>query len=92
MLPPRTQKDIERLPEKQQRQIKEKLKKLKADPYPPDRRPMTDCPGVYRVDSGEYRIGFTEQKSATEHVVTIELVDRRNDKQFYKSIKRRLGL
>lgn len=44
------------------------------------------------MDSGEYRIGWTEHKTATEHVLTIVLVDRRNDKQFYKAIKRRLHL
>ena len=72
--------------------MKRKLEALKGDPYPADRRPMTDTPGVYRVDSGEYRIGFTEDKTATEHVITIALVDRRNDKAFYRHIKRRLHL
>lgn len=53
---------------------------------------MTDYPGVFRIDSGELRIGFTEHKTAAEHHVRVEIVDRRNDKAFYKAIKRRLNL
>jgi len=72
--------------------VEKKIGALRSDPYPPDRRPMTDYPGVYRVDIGEYRIGFTEQKTATQHEVEVVLVDRRNDKAFYQALKRRLGL
>lgn len=84
--------DLAKLPKKHFKQVTSKLKELQQDPRPADRRPMTDYPGVYRMDSGEYRIGWTEEKTTTEHVLTIVLVDRRNDKQFYKAIKRRLNL
>lgn len=92
ILPPSVQNDLDALSEKHYRQVMAKLRSLEGNPHPHDRRPMTDYPGVFRVDCGEYRIGFTETKTATEHTVRIALVDRRNDKQFYKAIKRRLGL
>lgn len=80
------------LPEKHRKQVARKILALETDPYPNDRRGMTDYPGVYRLDSGEYRIGFTEEKNATTHEITIVLVDRRNDDVFYRNIKRRLGM
>ena len=83
---------MDQLPDKHFHQVEGKINALQLDPYPADRRPMTDYPGVFRVDSGEYRIGFTEEKTATEHKILIVLVDRRNDKAFYRSIKRRLNL
>jgi mRNA interferase RelE/StbE len=89
IIPKVVRDDLAALPAKHFRQVISKIEALKLDPRPADRRPMTDYPDVYRMDSGEYRIGWTEQKTATEHVLTIELVDRRNDKQFYKAIKRR---
>lgn len=89
---PALEKDLDALSDKHYRQVKAKIDALRTNAQPADRRPMTDYPGVYRMDSGEYRIGWTEHKTATEHVLTIVLVDRRNDKQFYKAIKRRLHL
>lgn len=86
------EKDLDALSDRHYRQVKAKIGALRINPQPADRRPMTDYPGVYRMDSGEYRIGWTEEKTTTEHVLTIVLVDRRNDKQFYKAIKRRLNL
>jgi mRNA interferase RelE/StbE len=87
---PAVEDDLDPLPEKHYDQIERKLAALELDPYPADRTHMTDWPDVYRIDCGEYRIGFTETKTATEHIISIKLVDRRNDKAFFKRLKRRL--
>lgn len=88
---PAVEDDLDPLPEKHFDQIERKLAALEFDPYPTDRRHLTDWPDVYRIDCGEYRIGFTETKTATEHTITIQLVERRNDKVFFRKLKRRLS-
>lgn len=83
-------KFIQKLPPKHARQIQAKLDALRQNPVQEDRRPMTDYPDIWRLDCGEYRIGYTEHKTATEHLLVIDWIDRRNDDTFYKNIKRRL--
>lgn len=88
---PRVGKFMRRLPDKQRKQIARKIGALKSDPYPTDRRPMNGRADTFRVDVGEYRIVFTEHKTATAHTITIKLVDKRNDDRIYDLVNRLLG-
>jgi mRNA-degrading endonuclease RelE of RelBE toxin-antitoxin system len=45
--------------------------------------------GVYRVDSGEYRIVYCFDPNAD--LVEVILVGKRNDDEVYKQLKRLLG-
>lgn len=69
-------------------QIAKKVLSLNLDPFPPDHKALKGYPGYYRVDSGEFRVVYT-YKSETD-TVEIILVEKRNDDEVYKKLKRLL--
>ena len=77
-------KFIEKLPPKQKRQVIEKSLSLEVDSLPHDSKPLKGYAGYFRTDIGEYRIIY----SITELIISIELVDKRNDDQIYRKFRR----
>jgi mRNA interferase RelE/StbE len=70
-------------------QIAKKVLALNIDPLPTDAKSLKGYPGLYRVDSGEYRIVYWFDTEAD--VVQILLVRKRNDDEAYKQLKQLLG-
>jgi mRNA interferase RelE/StbE len=70
-------------------QIAKKVLALNIDPLPSDTKDLKGYPGLYRVDSGEYRIVY--QFDVQEDLVTILLVGKRNDDDVYKQLRRLIG-
>lgn len=70
-------------------QIAKKVLSLNIDPLPSDTKALTDYPGYYRVDSGEYRIVYRFDIDAD--LVEVILVGKRNDDEVYKQLRRRLS-
>ena len=79
-----TRKFINKLQSKEYKQIVGKLFDLSNDPVPTDSKHLSGRPGYLRVDSGEYRILYTFEKSITR----IELIGKRNDDEFYDELER----
>ncbi|WP_199247185.1 type II toxin-antitoxin system RelE/ParE family toxin [[Phormidium] sp. ETS-05] len=67
-------------------QIAKKVLELNLDPLPADAKQLTGYPGLYRVDSGEYRIVYRFNPEAD--LVEVILVGKRNDDEVYKKLKR----
>lgn len=65
------------------KQVFVKLWSLKDNPLPNDSKKLSGF-DKYRVDSGEYRIIYTFD----DHIVTIEVVGKRNDDEVYKKLKK----
>jgi mRNA interferase RelE/StbE len=70
-------------------QIARKVLSLNVDPLPSDTKELKGYTGLYRVDSGEYRIVY--QFDAQEGLVTVLLVGKRNDDDVYKQLRRLRG-
>ena len=70
-------------------QISKKVLSLNLDPFPTDYKALKGYPNYYRVDSGEFRIVYTY--NAETDTVVIILIDKRNDDEIYKKLKRLLG-
>jgi mRNA interferase RelE/StbE len=70
-------------------QITKKVLALNLDPRPADSNELVGYSGIYRVDSGEYRIVYRFDSEAD--LVEILLVGKRNDDEVYKQLKRLLG-
>lgn len=70
-------------------QIAKKVLALNVEPLPTDSKELTGYSNYYRVDSGEYRIIY--RFNASEDLVEIILVGKRNDDEVYKQLKRLLG-
>lgn len=69
-------------------QLAKKVLALNIDPLPADSKPLKGYSGIYRVDSGEYRIIY--RFLPEEDLVEVVLVGKRNDDEVYKKIKRLL--
>ncbi len=69
---------------KHARQIATKITELRSNPYPPDSLKLKGY-SYYRTDSGEYRIVYQVQ----EEILEILLIDKRNDDEVYKQLKRK---
>ncbi len=69
---------------KQYKQIACKIFSLLKDPSPPDSKHLSGYPGYLRVDSGEYRIVYTNVDS----IIRIVLVGKRNDDEVYRAMQR----
>jgi len=69
---------------KQFKQIVSKIFSLEKDPMPPDSKHLSGYPGYLRVDSGEYRIIYTN----TDSVICVAVVGKRNDDEVYKEMRR----
>jgi mRNA interferase RelE/StbE len=70
-------------------QIAKKVFALNIDPLPTDSKSLKGYPGLYRVDSGEYRIVY--QFDVEADVIQILLVGKRNDDEVYKQLKQLMG-
>ncbi|AOY79602.1 type II toxin-antitoxin system RelE/ParE family toxin [Moorena producens JHB] len=69
---------------KHARQIATKITELRKNPYPPDSIKLKGY-SYYRTDNGEYRIVYQVQ----EEILEILLIDKRNDDEVYKQLKRK---
>lgn len=79
-------KSLEHLQAKYFKQILGKIIKLLEDPYPQDLKKIKiEGKEYFRVDSGEYRIIYR----ATTTVLTLVLIDKRNDDTVYKALRRK---
>ncbi|MEL6494360.1 MAG: type II toxin-antitoxin system RelE/ParE family toxin [Cyanobacteria bacterium J06623_7] len=67
-------------------QIAKKVLALNIDPLPNDSKKLKGYSGLYRVDSGEYRIVY--RFKAEEDLVEVILVGKRNDDEVYKKLNR----
>jgi mRNA interferase RelE/StbE len=74
----------ERLPAKQQRQIAERLERLKQTPLDPPSEQLQAFAPYRRLKAGEFRIIYTVE---TE-VVFVRLIGKRNDDEIYKALAR----
>ncbi len=79
-------KSLEHLPAKHFKQILGKIMKLLEEPYPQDFKKIKVEEKEYlRVDSGEYRVIYR----VTASLLTLVLIDKRNDDSVYKALKRK---
>ncbi len=74
----------ERLPGKQQRQIAERLERLKQAPNDPPSEQLQGFAPYRRLKAGEFRIIYV-----VEHdTVFVRLIGKRNDDEIYKALQR----
>lgn len=76
---------LDGLQAKQYKQVARKVFDLQREPHPTDCKHLAGHPGTKRVDSGEYRICYR----VAENTVQIVVIDKRNDDEVYKSMKRK---
>lgn len=79
-------KFLNRLPQKQSLQLKNKLQLLQTNPIPPDSRTLTGFPDYHRVTVGKYRIIYRHEYDT----LLVSLIGKRNDDEVYKKLKRLL--
>ncbi len=75
---------LDTLPAKHQRQIGEKISALQRDPFIPRSKLLEGFGSLRRLRSGEYRIVYF----ATDALLTIVLVGKRNDDAIYRQLMR----
>ncbi|BAP57130.1 plasmid stabilization system [Thioploca ingrica] len=75
---------IKNLQAKQFKQVQIAILELLKNPTPHDSKALVNYPNLFRKDIGEYRVVY---RYDTE-VVYIMLVDKRNDDEIYKQLKR----
>ena len=80
-------KEIAKLPPKHFRQVVTKALALLNEPDPPDSKQLEGYDGLFRVDSGEYRIVYVYN----DEVVQILIAGKRNDGEVYRLLARRMG-
>ena len=83
----RAQDFLKDLQPKQFKQVTNKILSLLRDPYPQDCKHLAGHPGCRRVDVGEFRVCY----EASDNVVRIAVVGRRNDDSVYKELNRVSG-
>ena len=81
--------DIESLPKKVQRQVHQKILRLKKDPRPTSASPLhgEDHKGFWKLRSGDYRVIYKIQDK-TLVVIVVKVGDR---KDIYKRLRRMLS-
>jgi mRNA interferase RelE/StbE len=77
-------KRLKKLPAKHARQVATKITELKTNPYPQDSIKLKGY-SYHRVDIGEYRIVYLVE----EQILEILLIEKRNDDEVYKQLKRK---
>ena len=79
-------KALAKLPKKAQRQVADKISDLAEDPFPQDCMPIGSVKrnDVYRIKSGDYRIGY----QVKEDVILILVLRIGHRKDFYKYFER----
>jgi mRNA interferase RelE/StbE len=70
---------------KQFKQMARALYELTQDPFPEDSRELKGYAGFYRKDVGEFRVVYGVEAEC----VLVDVIDKRNDDEVYKSFKRR---
>ncbi|MEH2311302.1 MAG: type II toxin-antitoxin system RelE/ParE family toxin [Nostoc sp.] len=70
-------------------QIAKKVLALNVEPLLADSEQLSGYQGLYRVDSGEYRIVY--RYFPDRDLIEVILVGKRNDDDVYKRLKRLLG-
>lgn len=75
---------LDSLPGKHQRQIAEKISVLIDDPFMPSSKQLEGFGSLRRLRSGDYRIVYF----ATESLLTVVLVGKRNDDAIYRQLLR----
>jgi len=73
------------LPAKHFKQVVVKTLALIAEPFPHDSRPLQGHEGLYRIDSGEYRIVY----SVDDELIRIFVIGKRNDDEVYRRLDRK---
>ena len=76
-------KRLKRLPDKHAKQVATKITEWLSNPYPQDSLRLKGYP-YHRADIGEYRIVYYVEEQTLE----ILLIDKRNDDEVYKQLKR----
>ncbi|MBD2177534.1 type II toxin-antitoxin system RelE/ParE family toxin [Pseudanabaena sp. FACHB-1998] len=76
-------KRLKKLPDKHAKQVATKITELLSNPYPQDSLRLKGYP-YHRADIGEYRIVYYVEEQTLE----ILLIDKRNDDEVYKQLKR----
>ena len=76
-------KRLKKLPDKHAKQVATKITELTSNPYPQDSLKLKGYP-YHREDIGEYRIVYCVEEQTLE----ILLIDKRNDDEVYKQLKR----
>ena len=76
-------KRLKKLPDKHAKQVVTKISEMRTNPYPQDSLKLKGYP-YHRADVGEYRIIY----SVKEQTLEILLIDKRNDDEVYKQLKR----
>lgn len=79
-------KEVTALPAKHFKQVVAKVLALTGEPFPPDSKQLHGYEGLFRIDSGEYRIVY----SVTEETVQIIVMGKRNDDEVYRQLARKL--
>lgn len=80
-------KFLRKLPPKQGRQVATKVCELLNDPEPSDSASLKGYPKYRRADIGEYRIIY----EVDGDILRITLINKRNDDQVYRKLKRKQG-
>ncbi|WP_256874962.1 type II toxin-antitoxin system RelE/ParE family toxin [Nostoc sp. C052] len=62
---------------------------MNVEPLPADSEKLSGYQGLYRVDSGEYRIIY--RYFSDRDLIEVILVGKRNDDDVYERLKRLLG-
>ena len=78
---------IAALPVKHARQVVRKLEELARHPHPPTSKLLEGYPLLRRLRAGDYRIIYFD----TAAVLSVPLIDRRNDDKVYKRLKQMFG-
>jgi len=76
-------KRLKKLPDKHAKQVATKISAMRTNPYPQDSLKLKGY-SYHRADVGEYRIIY----SVEEQTLEILLINKRNDDQIYKQLKR----
>jgi mRNA interferase RelE/StbE len=75
---------VTKLAAKQARQVWNKIVTLMKDPRPTNSEELKGYPGCFRTTVGEFRIVYQFDKEILKAIV----IDRRNDDEIYKRLKR----
>lgn len=79
------EKVVRKLEDKQFRQVTIRILELRENPRPHDSIELKSAPGVFRFDTGAYRICYRFD----EKTVYILVIGRRNDDDVYSTMKRK---
>jgi mRNA interferase RelE/StbE len=76
---------LERLQPKQFKQVANRIFSLQRDASPQDAKHLSGHPGYRRIDSGEFRVCYTQ----AGNVIKVTVVGKRNDDDVYRRLDRK---